>query len=319
MRNLRFVVIGAGGVGGYFGARMHQGGADVRFLVRGAHYEAIKKHGLTVLSEGTSTRVPADRFTDSPSALGAADVILFCVKSYDTETAAKEIVPMVHDHTVIISLQNGVDNEETIGRIIPRGIVFGGVAYVYATITQPGTITEWGGPRKIVFGPLQKDEPSGALGKEILTAMTDHGIDAELTDSIALALWSKFIFITAVGGITALSRLTLGQILETPETRQLLRSAMEETLGVAIASGNAPAPGYIDDAFARLAKYDNNSRSSLYADLAGERRLEIDALSGTVVRLGQRFGVATPIHSLIYAALLPHHRMALRRGSQRTS
>ncbi len=313
MSGLRFVIIGAGGVGGFFGAQLHKGGVDVRFLVRGKHFEVIKTNGLSVLTGGTSIVVPAERFFDSPSSIGAADVVLFCVKSYDTESAARNLAPMVHDRTVIISLQNGVENEDVIGRILPKATVFGGVAYVYATITQPGMITEWGGPKKIVFGPLQKGEPLRVLGQEILRTMAGSGFEAEYTDTIATALWSKFIFITAVGGITALTRLTLGQILEAPESHQLLRAAMEESLAVATAVGIATPPGFIAESFAKLAKYDNNSRSSLYVDLANERRLEIDALSGTIMHLGERYGVPTPIHSIIYASLIPHHRMALRR------
>ncbi len=313
MSGLRFAVIGTGGVGGFFGAQLYKGGADVRFLARGTHLEAIKKNGLSVLTGGASIVVPAGSFFDVPESIGTADVILFCVKSYDTESAARGLATMVHDRTVIISLQNGVENEAVIGAILPEATVFGGVAYVYATITQPGTITEWGGPKKIVFGPLRSEERLRGLGAEILRTMTGSGVDTEYTDDIAGALWSKFIFITAVGGITALTRLTLGQILEAPESHQLLRSAMEESLAVATAAGIATPPNFLDASFARLAKYDNNSRSSLYVDLAGERRLEIDALSGTVVRFGRRYGVPTPIHSMIYAALIPHHRMAMRR------
>lgn len=317
MSGLRFAIIGAGGVGGFFGAQLHKGGVDVRFLARGKHYEAIKRNGLTVLTGGTTIRVPATSVTDSPSRIGTADVVLFCVKSYDTESAAREIAPALHDRTVIISLQNGVQNEEVIQKVLPTGMVFGGVAYIYATITEPGTITEWGGPKKIVFGPLRKDVQQRDIGMNILQAMTGSGIDAEYTDDIQVALWSKFIFITAVGGITALTRLTLGQILNAPETHDLLRSAMLESLAVATAAGITVPPTFVDDSFARLAKFDNNSRSSLYVDLAGGRRMEIDALSGTIVRFGQRYGVPTPIHSLVYAALVPHHRLAMEHAAQK--
>lgn len=313
MDELRFVVVGAGGVGGFFGAQLHHGGASVKFLARGAHLAASRTNGLSVNTGGTTISVPGDRFFETPSAIGPADVILFCVKSYDTETSARALGPMLHDTTIVISLQNGVDNEEKLSQTLLHGIVFGGVAYVYATITAPGVITEWGGPKKIVFGPLRKDPQLRERGTAILKTVTDCGVDAEFTEDINVALWSKFIFITAVGGITALTRLTLGQILESPETRLLLRSAMEETLAVATAVGVAIPAGLIDDSFARLAKFDNSSRSSLYVDLASERRLEIESLSGTVMRLGQRHGVPTPIHAMIYAALIPHHRLALRR------
>jgi 2-dehydropantoate 2-reductase len=317
--DLRFAVVGAGGVGGFFGAQLHKGGASVRFLARGAHLEAMQAHGLRVHSRGTVIDVPGNCFFDSPTGIGPVDVVLFCVKSYDTEVTARAIKPMVHDSTIIISLQNGVDNEEIIARAIQLGAVFGGLAYIFATISAPGEITEWGGPKKIVFGPLRNDAQLIQKAAAILQSITQCGVDAELAEDIAAAIWSKFTLISAVGGLTALTRLTLGQILENPESHALLLSAMEETFAVAKAIGVGVAPTLIDDTFARLAKFENNSRSSLYVDLVNERRIEIDALSGTVMRLGQQHGVLTPIHSLIYAALIPHHRMALRRLENKKS
>ncbi len=313
MADLRFAVVGAGGVGGFFGAQLYHGGASVKFLARGAHLEAVKANGLTVLSRGTVINVPGDCFFDSPSGIGPVDVVFFCVKSYDTEESARAIAPLVHDGTIIISLQNGVDNEEVIARAIQRGTVFGGLAYIFATITAPGEITEWGGPKKIVFGPLHKQPHLVQKGEAILETVTSCGVDAELAEDVTAAIWSKFTLIAAVGGLTALTRLTLGQILENPESHTLLRSAMEETFAVAKAIGVGVPSSLIDDTFARLAMFENNSRSSLYVDLVNERRLEIDALSGTVMRLGKQHQVSTPIHSMIYAALIPYHRMALRR------
>ncbi len=309
--NLTIAVVGTGGVGGYFGALLHQGGVRVRFLARGPHLEAMRERGLRVLSGGRMFVVPPGMIAGSPEEAGKADVVLFCVKSYDTETAARSLAPLLHNGTVVISLQNGVENEEVIARSIPRGTVFGGVAYVYATITEPGVVTEWGGPRKIVFGPLT---PAPALlerAQTILHTLQGAGIDAECPADIAEALWKKFLFITAVGGMTALTRLTLGEILASPETRAVLRAAMQETLAVGVACGVALSPGYVDEVFERLKKYDNASRSSLYHDLASNRRLEIDALSGAVVRLGRRHGIAIPVHEVIAGALLPYHRRAL--------
>lgn len=204
-----------------------------------------------------------------------------------------------------------MDNERAIERVIPRGTVFGGVAYVYATIAHPGVIAEWGGPRKIVFGPLTRSEYLLDRGRAILRTMMDAGVDAECTADITGVLWRKFVFIASVGGVTAFTRLTLGEILESPETRALLRSAMEEALAVAAASGEAIGPGHLDAVFERLKKHDNSTRSSLYYDLAHKRRLEIESLSGAVVRIGRQHGIATPVHEVILAALIPYHRRAV--------
>ncbi|HEX9006454.1 MAG TPA: 2-dehydropantoate 2-reductase [Bacteroidota bacterium] len=312
-----FTVVGTGGVGGFFGALLHQGGLRVRFLARGKHLEALREHGLRVESGGRMFVVPPANIARSPEEAGKADVVLFCVKSYDTVTAARSLGPLLHDGTIIISLQNGVENEDIIARSIPRGTVFGGVAYVYATITEPGVVTEHGGPKKIVFGPRTASPGLLERGGEILRAVQGAGVDAECTPNIAEALWKKFLFITAVGGMTALTRLTLGEILASPETRAVLHSAMRETLAVANACGVPLGAGYIDEVFERLKKYDNSSRSSLYHDLANNRRLEIDALSGAVVRLGRRHGVPTPVHEVIVGALLPYHRRALGAMSTR--
>lgn len=313
---MKFAIIGTGGVGGYFGGRLAQSGQDVWFLARGKHLDAIKSHGLRVHSVDGNFVVPPAKFTDTPAAIGPADVILFCVKSYDTEAAAQQLVPMLHDGTMIISLQNGVDNEEKLRRAIPRGIVFGGVSYIYSTITAPGVITHTVGPTKIVFGELN-DEPRrhGSEAKAILDIMLKAGINATLVSNIETELWKKFVFISSVGGMTALTRLTLGEILAVPETSTMLKDAMRETDAVGRAKGIDLPAGFVDSVFEILKKYDNNSRSSMYHDVTHGRPLEIEAFSGTVLRYGKALGIATPVHHAIYACLLPYHLKHSRKHS----
>jgi 2-dehydropantoate 2-reductase len=295
-------------VGGYFGGRLLQAGEDVMFTARGAHREAIRSGGLRVVSaEGTIT-VPPARCADTPADIGPVDVVLFCVKSYDTESTASGLAPLLRPDTVIISLQNGVDNEDRIAACIPAGMVFGGVAYIYSTITRPGEITETGGPKKIVFGPFAGAPASHrerAAG--ILEAMRTAGIHAEIPPDMTVALWKKFIFITGAAGITALTRLTLGEILAVDAARDLLLEAMTETNAVARARGIPVEDEFLHGVFATLRRFDNATRSSLYNDLVHGKPLEIEALSGTVVRLGAGAGVATPVNRTVYAALLPFH------------
>lgn len=305
---MNFSVIGAGGVGGYFGGKLARAGNDVWFVARGKHLAALQQKGLQVHSVEGDWIVPPGKFTDDPSAVGPVDVILFCVKSYDTESAAGNLVPQVHENTIIISLQNGVDNEEKIRRAIPRGHVFGGVSYIYATITAPGIVTHTVGPTKIVFGPLEKrDARLAQRAREILDTMTRAGITAELSEDIGKELWRKFIFIAAVGGMTALTRLTLGDILAVPATREMLADAMRETLAIARARRIDLSEGFVDEIFEILKKYDNSSRSSLYHDLLHQRRMEIEAFSGTIITYGKQLGIPTPVHRAMYAALLPYH------------
>ncbi len=298
--------MGSGGVGGLFGGMLARRGEEVWFIARGEHLEVMRHSGLRINMSGESFLVPPGRMTDDVSKAGRADVILFCVKSYDTDTAAAQIASAVKEDTLIISLQNGVDNEQRIQRVLPRGTVYGGVAYVYCTITAPGTLTEPGGPRKIVFGPLSPGE-NRPQGREILDRMLQANIVAELSDDITSVLWKKFIFISAVGGLTALTRLTLGEILAVDATCALLKDALRETEAVARRAGAAIEPGFIDSLFETLRKYDNNTRSSLYHDLSHEKPMEIEALSGTVVRYGRELGIPTPVHQTIYASLLPYH------------
>ncbi len=303
---MRIAVIGAGGVGGFFGAKLHASGQDVRFLARGRHLAAMQQTGLVVHAPDGDLHVPADRMTGDPSALGSAEAVLFCVKTYDTESAARGIAPILARDTLIISLQNGVDNEQTLRRLVSPGTVYSGVAYVYSTVTAPGVITEMGKPRKIQFGPLSGRTTDGRTAA-VVDAFLHAGIDAEFLTDMRAALWRKFIFIAAVGGLTALTRLMLGEILAVPRTAALLADAMRETDSIARALGVPLEPHYIDAVFQRLSSFSNESRSSLYHDLVQGKPLEIEALSGTVVRYGAQLGIPTPVHEFLYAALLPHH------------
>jgi 2-dehydropantoate 2-reductase len=305
---MKFGVMGTGGVGGYFGGKLAKSGEDVWFLARGKHLDAMRANGLLVNSFEGNWIVPPGKMTDNPKDVGAVDVVLFCVKSYDTESAAKQLAPMLSDDTIIISLQNGVDNEVKIQHEVPRGVVFGGVSYIYSTITAPGVITHTVGPTKIVFGDLEKR--SGRVGeraKKILDAMLKANINATLADDIQLELWKKFVFIAAVGGMTALARLTLGEILAVNETREMLADAMRETETIARAKQVDLPPQFTEQVFEILKKYDNNSRSSLYHDLVHDKRIEVEAFSGTIVKYGKELGIPTPVHRAIYAALLPYH------------
>ena len=305
---MRFVIFGAGGVGGFFGAKLAGRGKDVWFVARGKHLAAMRANGLCVNSSEGQFTIPPGKMTDNPAEIGPVDVALFCVKSYDTDSAAQQLAPILTERTIVISLQNGVDNEGQIQKIIPAGTVYGGAAYIYSTITAPGVITETGGPKKIVFGamPGAKDG-TRETAKKILDILIEAGIKAELTDDISSALWNKFILITSVGGLTALTRLTLGEILAVDETRALLTEAMREVEAIAKARGMNIEAGYIDRVVRTLRRFGNGNHSSLYYDLIHEKPLELEALSGAVVRYGQALSIPTPIHKTIYGALLPYH------------
>ncbi|HEY4612744.1 MAG TPA: ketopantoate reductase family protein, partial [Bacteroidota bacterium] len=259
--------------------------------------------------------VPPDRITDSLTKIGPVDVVLFCVKTYDTETAAQQLSPVLTENTVIIPLQNGIESEEKIRKIITKATVYGGVAYISSRITAPGEITETGGAQRIAFGLM--DGTVTGRAKEILAAFQNAGINTELKTDIIKALWQKLIFITTMGAFTAVTRLTQGEILDTPRSMELIFDAMKEVETIAHAKGIGLDPLNREQVIAGMKRYDPKTRSSMYFDLVNEKPLEIEALNGAVVRLGKELGVPTPIHQTIYAALLPYH-LKHSRNSTRT-
>ncbi|HUI10914.1 MAG TPA: 2-dehydropantoate 2-reductase [Bacteroidota bacterium] len=305
---MRLAVIGAGGVGGYFGAKLLAGGNDVVFTARGAHLDAMHRSGLRVAAPEGPLAVPPGCCTETDGDLHDPDIVLFCVKSYDTARTAASLASRLRQGTVVVSLQNGVHNEEALRRALPCCAIFGGVAYIYSTITRPGEITVGTGPRRIVFAPFGDSSPVLHHQAEcLLDACRRSGVGAEISPDITVDLWKKFIFITGAGGLTALTRLTLAEILAVDATRELLADAMRETLAVALAQRIDVGAGFLDGVFATLARFDNATRSSLYYDLVNGKPMELEALPGTVVRLGAQCGVPTPVNRAIYAALLPYH------------
>ncbi|MBI4591223.1 MAG: 2-dehydropantoate 2-reductase [Candidatus Rokubacteria bacterium] len=299
---MKILVMGSGGVGGYFGAKLARAREAVTFMARGAHLEAIRTHGLRIKStvEGEfAVRSPA---TDDPGTAGVADLVLFCVKSFDTEAAAQAIRAAVGPDTAVLSLQNGVDNEEKIGAIVGPGHVLSGAAYVFATIESPGVVAHSLGGR-IVFGEL--DGSDTPRSRRILHVLQGAGIDAECSPRIRQVLWEKYLFISAQSGLTALTRCPIGVIRSTPETRRLFRLILEELAALAKAAGIELPPETVDEIVAASDRLAPTVTSSLCHDLLHGRRLELEALQGHAVRLGERLGIPTPALFSVYAALRP--------------
>jgi len=311
---MKIAVMGSGGIGGYFGGLLAKGGEDVTFLARGAHLAAIQRDGLRVESVAGNFHVrPAA--TDDPAAVGPVELILFSVKSYDTETAAEQIRPLIGPGTAVLCVQNGVDNEEKLEARVGADRILYGVVHVLSTIKAPGVIAQTGGPRTLRFG--ERDGRRSLRTTRILEVMKQAGIHADVSSKILIDLWEKFVFICAQGGVTALARLDIGAILGCPETARLYRGVMEEIAAV----GRAKGVRLPDDTVARTLRWAQTlqptMRSSLAYDLEHGNRLEVDALVGAVVRYGAEVGVPTPLNAAIYACLLPHHLRAMAtRGAQ---
>jgi 2-dehydropantoate 2-reductase len=302
---VKIAVVGAGGVGGYFGARLAAGGEDVWFVARGAHLVAMRTDGLRVRSifGDLALRSVETRVTDDPASIGPVDVVLFAVKSYDTETAAAATVPLIGSETAVVSLQNGIDNEEKIAAIIGPGHVVGGAAYIFAGIGEPGEIRHTGGPARLVFGEL--DGRTTARLEAFLAACRRAGIDADLVPDIDVALWTKYAFICAQAGLTAATGSPIGTIRECPPTWALFEAVLAEAVAVGRAEGVPLADELVERQLATAANLAPGMFSSLYNDLVGGRRMELEALLGELARRAAKLGVPAPVTSTLYAVLLP--------------
>lgn len=300
---MKILVMGSGGVGGYFGAKLARAGEAVTFVARGAHLNAIRTQGLRIKSRVEGELVATAPATEDASEAGPVDLILFCVKSFDTEAAARALGSAVGPETAILSLQNGVDNEEKIRAIAGPDHVLGGVAYLFATIESPGVIFHSLSGR-IVFGELDGSETLRAW--RIRDTLARAGIPVELSPQIQRLLWEKYLFIVAQSGMTALTRCPIGVIRSVPETRRMYRLIVEELATLAKAAGVPLLPSAADAVMMATDNLTPTAYSSLHYDLTHGKRLELEALQGHAVRLGERLGIPTPVCSAVYAVLKPY-------------
>lgn len=302
---MRIAVMGAGGMGGWLGARLAASGSDVAFIARGAHLEALRRKGLRV-SGADAIHLPAIVATDRPEEIGAVDAVLFCVKLYDTEAAARALAPLLGPETFVLTVQNGVESAARIARVIGEGRTLAGAAYFPANISGPGEIAYIGrieGKPHIAFG-----EP-GAGPSERAHALADTcrgaGIDAEVFEDTESMIWEKFCLIAGTSASTALTRQTVGVVRSDPDIRWMLAEAIAEAARVARGLGIALAHDVETTTLAFIDNNPPNGKSSQLVDLERGRRLELDGLSGAVVRLGREANVPTPVHATVYAALKP--------------
>ena len=306
---MHIVVMGAGGVGGYFGAKLARSGVAVTVIARGEHLAAIRRDGLRIRSAVEGEFVVRPTAVEDPAGLPAADLVLFCVKSFDTEAAVERIRPVVGPETAVLSLQNGVDNEDKIDALLGPGHAMGGVAQVFAVIERPGVVVHHFAGR-IIFGEL--DGRRSPRAERLLAAFERAGINVELSTDIRRALWEKYALICAVAGMTAITRETIGTVRETPECWRMFRAIVDEVTALARACGVRLAPDAVDGVLKLAQGIAAGNRASLAQDLRQGRRLELEALHGHAVRLGERLGVPMPAVFAVYAALKPH--AAGRRG-----
>ena len=303
---LRIAIMGSGGVGGFFGAKLVKGGADVHFVARGSHLAAMREHGLTIESTDPtqSLHLPKVNVTDDPATIGPVDMVMFAVKLWDTDSAARQLLPIMTPETGIISFQNGVQKDDMLRPVFGDKALMGGVAYVGTAIGRPGVIAQTGPLNRLVFG--EYDRSRSPRAQAFLAACLAGGINAELSDDVERSIWEKFVVLVAMSGATTSMRHTIGPIRSNPTTREFLLDLAREVVAVGRARGvNLP----IDYAEQRIPFFDGwppEMTTSMHHDLQGNRPLEVRWLSGGVVDLGKAVGVPTPMNRAVRDILTLH-------------
>jgi 2-dehydropantoate 2-reductase len=298
---MKIAVMGAGGVGGFFGARLAQAGEDVTFIARGAHLAALRERGLRVEGDLAQFTLPRVQASDDPAQVGPVELVLLAIKAYDLEGAARQMQPLIGPRTTVLPLLNGADIAERIGAVLGEGHVLGGLALISARIGEPGVIRQLGPLNKIVFGEFSGEVTPRA--EAIRDVLLRAQIQAELSRQIRSEIWKKFLFITAAGGVCAVTASLMGPVLADAETRALYVGCMEEVAALARALRIPLPASVVADTLRFSESVPPETRPSMLLSLELGQKLEVEILNGTVARLGRERGVPTPINQFIATAL----------------
>jgi 2-dehydropantoate 2-reductase len=302
--------MGAGATGGYFGAQLVRAGEEVAFVSRGANLDALSRHGLRLYGPQGHAAIPI-QVVGNAERVGVRDIILLAVKTYDLKTALAELAPTVGPATAILCIQNGVDAPAMAAARYGEGRVLGGITRIEAALIAPGVVGQFSTFAKLVFGAWQR--PNGPREAEVLATLRRTGIDCELSPDVARTLWEKMLTLCPLAASTSVTRATIGEIFGCEETRALHERAIVEVVEVARAVGVELGPDAVHRALAWHRSLAPASRASMARDLAAGRRIELDQLSGAVVRIGREHGVPTPVHCFVEAVLRPAASAALAR------
>lgn len=298
---MNIYVIGTGGVGGFFGGLLAKAGENVVFVCRGDNYKAIKEKGLKIKSVIGDFCVEPAKVVDSIGKIENPDLIIFAVKTYDTEAVAKELISIINKDTIIITFQNGIENDLVIKKITGSNNVYPGVAYVISARTKPGMIEQTGGLRKLIFG--DRDNSENYSLREVEKVMRTASIDASLSEDITRDLWKKYMFIVAFSGMTAVCRSPIGKVLADPITLDSYKRCVREAIKVAKAHGVAVASDALENIMTISKNTASGSKSSLLVDIENGRKNEIETINGTLVKLARRYKIDAPVNELIYGAI----------------
>jgi 2-dehydropantoate 2-reductase len=309
---VKIAIIGAGGVGGYFGARLAASGTDVAFIARGAHLKAMQTSGLRLESPKGDLHLKTVTATDDPKTIGPVDVVFFTVKLYDTGAAAALLPPLLGPQTVVVTFQNGIDSVDMLTDAVGREHVAGGVAHIQSAITEPGVIRHTA-LQQLIFGEL--DGAQTPRLEALFGACTAAGFEAKLAERIYDELWLKFVRLTALSGMMAVTRSTLGVLRDDSDLWTMLQAAIMEAMGVAHAKGIQFAPSTFHDMVKHISAMPARAKSSMLEDLEHGRRLELPWLNKRLADLAAELAVPTPIHRFIATVLAPFVNGQPARGT----
>jgi 2-dehydropantoate 2-reductase len=300
---MKIAAMGAGGVGGYFGARLQQAGHEVSFFARGRHLKALQEKGLTLESAHGNAQLKV-RVYEDPREAGVVDVVLFAVKLWDTESAAERLRPIIGDKTIVIPFQNGVESISRLRAFFAEKAILGGSAYIGTRIRAPGVIEHSGQMARLQFGPVLPSQRAAA--EAFLQACKEAKIQAEIPDDIVKANWEKFVFLVGLSGATAVARAPIGVVRADPDLRWLFEQAMRETWRVGRARGVKLADEYVEQRLAFADGLHADMKASLLHDLEAGGKLEAPWLCGAVARMAGEAGLDAPVNRAVYAALKPY-------------
>jgi len=301
---MRIAVIGAGGIGGIYGAALARAGADVTFVARGTHLAAMREQGLRVEGDRVETHIRPVLATDDPASIGVVDYVLSCVKLWDVESTGEQIRPIVGPQTAVVPLQNGIDAAERLIPILGHEAVMSGTAFVTGAIVAPGVIRQTGTYQRMTFGEI--DGSASTRGERLRDLCAMAGFEGVLSPDIRVPIWDKFILLVPLSSLNALTRLPLGKWRDDPDLLALYEASLRETVAVGLAEGVRLPPDTVGQTLAMMRSMPAYHTTSMGNDLLRGNRLELPWFAGKVVELGHRHGIPTPINGFIYAALKPY-------------
>ena len=310
---MKIAVLGSGAVGGYYGAKLARTGHEVTFIARGAHLEAIRGSGLQIRSPALGDFVVRSRAEQDTSAVGPVDLVVVAVKAYDNATALPLIEPMLGPATMVLTIQNGVDSADEVAAVVGAERVLGGTTYIATALAGPGIIEQTGTHRRIVFGEVFGDLPRlSDRARALHEALAGADIQAEVVGDGRVPIWEKFIFLVSLAGFTGATRLPIGPVWADPVIRRQFLAGCREIEAVARAQGVPVAQDRVQQIESYVESIPGSMRSSLLIDLAQGKKIEVEALQGSVVRRAERLGVPVPIMATLYAVLKPFAAGELR-------